>query len=621
MKSENPSGRKVHESRPGAVVVVCSSICLLLGCRQDAPGPGRALPAEIRDGQSTPAGPGIFVDRARESGLDFVQFNGMSGDFYMAEVTGSGGAFSDFDGDGDLDVYLVQGNLLGPGKTIAEAIFPPRYPVPVTDRLYRNDLESGEPRFTDVTEGSGLTASDYGMGVAAGDFDNDGLPDLYVTAFGSNRMLRNQGTVDGQVTFADVTESSGTEDDRWSVPAVFLDYDRDGWLDLFVGNYIAADLVNRPICKDFIGTQDYCGPGAFKAEPDRLFRNRGGGVDGTGADGAASNTITFEDVTEKLGIRSGFGGALGSVAADFNGDGRPDLYVANDGQPNNLWMQQSDGSFADEALLSGCSVNSRGKAEASMGVDAADFDGDGDLDLFMTHLTGETNTLFVNDGAGLFEDRTIDAGLSAASRPFTSFGTAWLDYDNDGWLDLLITNGAVKKIEALARLKDPFPVHQPNQLFRHTGEAGGFEDTTAEGGEVFELSETSRGAVFGDVDNDGDTDVLIVNNNGPARLLINRVGHQASWLGLRLTSGSPARDMLGAQVAVERAGRPTLWRRVRTDGSFGSSNDPRVIFGLGDSGAVDRVLVRWPDGSEETWTDVPAGRYTTLRQGEGTPAD
>ncbi len=574
-------------------------------------GPETATPAQrVSAGESAPPEPGIFEDRARESGLDFVQFNGMSGELYMAEVTGSGGALADFDNDGDLDAYLVQGTMLGPGKTLADATFPPQPAAPqpgepLTDRLYLSDLGSdGEARFTDVTGESGLTASDYGMGVAAGDFDNDGRVDLYVTNFGPNRLLRNAGA-GGEVTFEDVTAASGTGDERWSVPAVFFDFDRDGWLDLFVGNYIAADLVQRPICTDFIGAQDYCGPGAFDPEPDRLFRNLRDG--------------TFEDVTSQLGLRGGFGAALGAVAADFNGDRRPDIYVANDSQPNNLWIQQSDGSFEDQALLAGCSVNAVGKAEASMGVDAGDVDGDGDLDFFMTHLTGQTNTLFLNDGRGLFEDRTIDTGLGAPSRPFTSFGTGLFDYDNDGWLDLLIVNGAVKTIEALARRQDPFPVHQPNQLFRNRGGAGeiAFEDATARGGAVFALSEVSRGAVFGDVDNDGDADVLVVNNNGPARLLINREGHRRHWLGLRLVTGEPPRDALGALAAVERAGQPALWRRARTDGSYCSANDPRLLFGLGTNDAVDRVRVVWPDGSEEQWTEVAVDRYTMLRQGAG----
>ena len=564
----------------------------------------------------------IFLDEANASGLDFVQFNGMTGEFYMAEVTGSGGALADFDNDGDLDVYLLQGTLLGAGKTLADAVFPPSRPLPLTDRVFRNELTMGSspgggagggeggasgPRFTDATAEAGLTASHYGMGVVAGDYDNDGRIDLYVTNFGPNQLLRNDSDGD-RIRFIDVTREAGVDDPRWSVPAAFFDYDRDGWLDLFVGNYIAADLENRTICRDFIGALDYCGPGAFPPEPDRLFRGRGDG--------------TFEDVTAAAGITTGFGGALGVVTGDFNGDGWPDVYVANDSNPNNLWLSRGDGTFSDEALLAGCSVNAEGKAEASMGVDAGDFDGDGDLDLFMAHLSSETNTLYLNDGRGIFDDATIDNGLGPVSRIFTSFGTAFLDYDNDGWLDLIAASGAVKKIEELARQGDPFPVHQANQLFHNLGAAGSvrFEDVTATAGRVFELSEVSRGVAIGDVDNDGDTDVLLVNNSGPARLLVNQVGARRHWLGLRLLGGQPPRDMLGARVVLHRDGPPALLRAVRTDGSFASASDARVLFGLGDSPAIDRVHVAWPDGSAEEWSDLPIDRYSTLVQGTGAPA-
>ncbi len=610
-------------------------LAVAAGCAEKGTEPGDAAVLRSPVSGETPstiASPAVFVDRAGEAGLDFVQFNGMSGEFFMAEVTGSGGALLDVDNDGDLDVYLLQGTMLGAGKTLADAVFPPAYPPPLTDRLYRNDLSADAAlRFTDVTEQAGLVASYYGMGVAAGDFNGDGWTDLYVTNFGPNQLLRNDGPSkdgDGQVTFTDVTGEAGVGDDRWSVPATFFDYDRDGHLDLFVGNYIASDLVERTICRDFTGGLDYCGPGAFPPEPDRLFHNRGDG--------------TFEDLTEAAGITSGspgggqmerFGGALGVVAADFNGDHWPDLYVANDSQPNNLWLNRGDGTFADEALLAGCSVNANGKAEASMGVDAGDFDGDGDLDLFMAHLSSETNTLYLNDGQGIFDDSTIDAGLGPASRLFTSFGTTWIDYDNDGWLDLITVSGAVKKIEELARRGDPFPVHQRNQLFRNLGlisapsarpgardGAGGgirFEEVTADAGEVFELSEVSRGAIAGDVDNDGDADVLVVNNSGPVRLLINQVGDRRHWLGLRLLGAGGRRDMLGARVAVHRGGLPTLWRRVRTDGSYASASDPRVLFGLGESTSIDSVHVDWPDGSVEQWSDLPIDRYSTLRQGSG----
>ena len=600
--------------------IVALLIPLALGCGERAPSAQGAetVPSEWPDdADESPSAEEIFVDRTADSSLDFFQFNGMSGEFYMAEVTGSGGALIDYDNDGDLDVYLLQGTMLGSGKTIADAVFAPAHPMPLTDRLYRNDLGaaadgSTRVRFEDVTEQAGLEASLYGMGVATGDYDNDGWVDLYVTNFGSNQLLRNNGD-QGAVVFSDVTHEAGVDDPRWSVAVAFFDFDRDGLLDLFVGNYIAADLENRTICRDFIGALDYCGPGAYRSEPDRLWRNRGDG--------------TFIDVTTAAGITRGFGGALGVVTADFNGDGWIDIYVTNDSQPNNLWINHGDGTFTDEALLAGCSVNANGKAEASMGADAGDFDGDGDLDLFMTHLTSETNTLYLNDGSGIFDDATIATGLGSPSRLYTSFGTAWLDYDNDSWLDLIVVSGAVKKIEELAREGDPFPVHQPNQLFRNLGGevegtngTVGFEEVTANAGRAFELSEVSRGAMHGDIDNDGDTDVLVVNNSGPTRVLINQIGNRQHWLGLELLGADGRRDMLGTRVAVHREDRPPLWRRVHTEGSFASANDPRVLFGLGDSPQIEKIRIEWPDGSIEEWQDVSIDRYTTLRQGEGRPA-
>ena len=540
----------------------------------------------------------LFKDVAAEAGLDFTHWNGMSGEYYFPEMTGQGAALLDYDNDGDLDVYLVQGALLGPGKKRADALFPYEGLWPPSDRLYRNDLNAaGKLKFTDVTAASGLAkiATGYGMGVATGDVDNDGFTDLYVTNYGANQLLKNQG--DG--TFRDVTKAAGVGDPAWSTSASFFDFDRDGWLDLFVTNYVVFDVDRNPECFAPSSRRDYCGPSAFPGVADRLWRNRGDG--------------TFEDVSVRARVAAEKGAGLGVVAADFDGDGWQDLYVANDGEANHLWLNQGDGTFRDEALLAGVAVNREGEPEASMGVSAADFDGDGDDDLFMTHLMSETNTLYVNDG-GLFEDRTLETGLAAGSLAFTSFGTAWLDVDNDGWLDLMIANGAVKVLEVLAAKGDVYPLDQPNQLLINAG-GRRFEDATARAGEAFQVAEVSRGAAFGDLDNDGDVDVVLCNNNGPARLLRNEVGQEKAWLGLRLVGGKTGRDMLGARVEVKRAGNPALWRRVRTDGSYCSANDPRVVFGLGGGAKVEVVRVHWPDGTVENWPAPELGRYTTLRQG------
>ena len=572
----------------------------------------------------------IFREQAAAAGLDFTHFNGMSGRFYFSEVVGAGGALLDFDNDGDLDVYLVQGRMLGPDSDLPKALFPPKDPLPLSDRLFRNDLvvhPNGRRtlRFTDVTAASGIAATGYGMGVATGDFDNDGWTDLYVTNFAApNQLWRNRGADSaGTVTFADVTAAAGVGEPRWSVPAVFFDFDRDGWLDLYVGNYMDFTLGHNKPCLAESGRRDYCGPQTYEPEPDRLFHNLGRGPDGR---------VTFADVSEASGITAEYGATLGLAAADFDGDGWLDVYVANDQTANQLWLNRGGAAgtakavqFANDALLLGCALNRDGQAEASMGVDAGDFDGDGDEDLFMTHLTRESNTLYVNDGRGLFRDRSLASGLANPSWGYTGFGTAWLDYDNDGWLDLFSANGSVYILFELARRGDPYPLRQPNQLFRNLGPAADgqvrFAEVTARAGPAMQQSEVSRGALFGDLDNDGDTDLVVTNNSGPARLLVNQVGSRAHWLGLRLTGGEPPRDLLGARVAVHRPGKPPLWRRVRTGGSFASANDPRVLIGLGSDTAVERVEVHWPDGRREAWQNLPVDAYSTLAAGSGRPVE
>ncbi len=541
----------------------------------------------------------LFSEAATQVGIDFRHFNGLSGKFYFPEIVGAGAALFDCDNDGDLDLYLVQGTTLEEGNETPPLGAPDRA---LGGRLYRNDLvvrADGTPqlRFTDITEASGLHDQGYGMGVATGDIDNDGWVDLYITHFGANRLWRNQG----DCTFSDWSAQAGVDDPRWSVSAAFLDYDRDGWLDLFVGNYVNFTLANHRPCYAPTSAQDYCSPQIYEPLQNRLYRNRGDG--------------TFEDVSVQAGISRESGGALGVVTADFNGDRWVDIYVANDGRPNQLWINQRDGTFEDEALLAGAAVNRDGVAEGSMGVDAADFDGDGDEDLFMTHISDETNTVYVNDGQGWFQDRSVQTGLGPPSQGYTGFGTAWIDYDNDGWLDVFVANGEVKIIPALARLGDPYPLHQPNQLLRNLGE-GRYVDVTDQAGDALKLSQVSRGAAFGDVDNDGDLDIVVTNNNGPAHLLLNEVGNRSHWLGLRLLTRS-GRDALGARVVVHRPSKPPLWRRARTDGSYASANDPRVLIGLGGSPELTSVQVHWPSGHVEEWRHLPVNHYSSLREGEG----
>lgn len=594
-----------HFSLVPSIVPLAALLAIVGGCADTPPPPTVMDTTEATIASSEP--PVVaFTDATEGSGLDFVHFNGMTGNFYIPETMGPGAAFIDYDGDGDLDVYVLQGSMLDDAP-LSSAMAPHRHPGPPRDRLYRNDTAPGDGipspslRFTDVTEAAGLSPHGYGMGIASGDFDNDGHIDLYVTRWGANQLLRNLGN--GR--FADVTEASGSQDPRWSISASFLDFDRDGWLDLFIANYVDFRLSNHRTCFADNGSRDYCGPLAFDPQPDRLLRNRGDG--------------TFEDVSAASGIRRAFGNGLGVVAADFNGDRWLDLYVANDEMANQLWINRRDGSFEDTALLAGCALSGEGLAESSMGVDAADVDGDGDEDLFLSHLRQQTNTLYLNDGSANFHDATAFSRLGEGSWASTGFGTAFVDYDNDGWLDLFVANGAVKTLESLAAAGDPFPLSQPNQLFRNLGH-GRFEEVSAAQPAMAELA-VSRGAAFGDLDNDGDTDILVLNNNGPLQLLRNDVGQDAAWVGLRLI-GPSGRDQLGAQVEIRADGEPrSLHRRLHTGGSYASANDSRLLVGLGDASEPVEVIVTWPDGQSQRWSGIPTGRYTTLRQGDDSPVE
>jgi enediyne biosynthesis protein E4 len=531
----------------------------------------------------------LFVEAAAATGLNFTHQNGAAGQYYMAEEMGAGAALIDYDNDGDLDVFLVQSGSLGASSLPA-----------VSSRLFRNDLViEGDGRrtlrFTDVTDRAGVAWRAYGMGAAVADYDNDGDLDLFLTSFGPEALFRNNG--DG--TFTDVTAVAGVSDPLWSTSASFFDYDRDGDLDLFVANYLDFTVSNNKQCADAVGARDYCGPRAYRPVPDKLYRNEGNG--------------RFTDVTEASGIARADGAGLGVVAGDYNRDGWLDLYVANDATPNQLWINQRNGTFADEGVLSGTAFNAAGNPEGSMGIASGDVDADGDEDLFVTNIIGETFALYENDGRGSFEDVRSRWGVAQPTAASTGFGADWLDYDNDGWLDLFITNGAVNTMAS--QRGQPVPFRMKNLLFHNSGSRR-LTIVGAEGGPAFAADYTGRGAAFGDIDNDGDIDVLVTNNGGPARLLINHAATGAHWLQVRLDQPGN-RQGIGALVGIERAGKPTLWRRVKTDGSYASASDSRVQAGLGAAAAVTAVVVHWPDGRRERWTGVQTDRAITLRRGTG----
>lgn len=542
----------------------------------------------------------IFCEIATKTGLDFVHFNGMSGKFYFPEMTGQGGAVFDMDGDGDLDIYLVQGAILNEKESMKDMVFPSKEAKP-KDRLYRNDLikqadGSFQPKFVDITEKVGLNNTSYGMGVLAADFNNDGRIDLYVTNYGPNQLFFQMA--DG--SFQDVTASAGVGDPLWGTSAAAIDFNRDGLLDIYLANYVDYDLKANPACYATSSRRDYCGPASFPPQKDRLYLNKGQG--------------RFEDVTDRLleGYEAHSG--LGVVTTDVNQDGWLDLIVANDGQPNHLWVNNKGNGFMDDALFSGLALNMDGNAEASMGICAGDIDGDGDEDIFMAHLMGESNTLYLNDGSGLFEDKTLALGIGAESFPFTSFGANLIDFDNDGWLDLFVASGAVRIIERLAAEGDPYPIHQPNQLYHNQG-GKTFSNVTAKVGSDFLYSEVSRGTAMGDLDNDGDSDIIVFNNNGHVRVYENLVGHGQNWIGFRCLDPKTKRDDLGANITVIREGKSPLVHRVRVDGSYCSSNDARVLFGLGSTAQIPKVTIQWSDGSTQELKAPSINTYHVIKKG------
>jgi hypothetical protein len=536
----------------------------------------------------------MFHDIAVESGLTFHHVTGAAGDYFMPEIMGSGAALLDYDNDGDLDVFLIQGTTLDREK---KPLFPPPPGVKPGNRLFQNRLsQTGKLQFVDVTERAGLSHVGYGMGAATGDYDNDGFLDLYVTNFGPNVLYHNNG--DG--TFTDVTRDAGVDDARWSTSAAFLDYDGDRLLDLFVGNYVDFTIKGNKRCYAPTGEPDYCTPMAYKAVPSRLFHNLGNG--------------TFLDVTESSGIGSSYGPALGVLCADFNGDGRPDIFVANDTAANRLWVNHGDGRFRETALEAGVAYSADGRAKAGMGVAAENVDDDDTLTLLVTNLAREGATLFSGNGKGLFEEVTPQYGLAAPTFAFTGFGTNWFDYDNDGRLDLFIANGAVTIVESLRA--QPYPYGQRNLLFHNEGKRR-FQETSSLGGAAFQRIDVGRGAAIGDIDNDGAVDVLVTNNNGPVRLLHNDVAARQHWLQVRLEGTRSNRFGIGARVALLRDGETPHRRRVHTDSSYLSASDVRVHFGLGERSDVRGLLVEWPDGSSETWDNVQPDNVVVLRQGTG----
>jgi hypothetical protein len=542
-----------------------------------------------------------FIDDQPASGIDFVHRTGHDGEyFFTPEIMSGGAAIIDIDNDGWMDVYLVQSG------TVRE------YPSDAgRNRLFHN---RGDGTFEDITAGSGADDPGFGFGVAAGDYDNDGDVDLYVANLGRNTLLRNNG----DLTFTDVTEAAGVGDDQFGSSAAFVDLDNDDDLDLVVVNYLAWSVDSEIRCMSPFGEPDYCSPAAYDSPLfDTLYRNDGDG--------------TFTDVSESAGFRTAAGTGLGIAAGDFNDDGLMDLFITNDGRDDHLWMNAGNLTFTEEAMRRGCAIDLSGKAKAGMGVTVQDIDGDDDLDVLVCNLRRESDSLFENDG-GMFQDVTTTAGLAGPSRGFTRFGLGWVDFNNDGRLDVYSASGRVSQERDARERTDPFA--EPNLLYEGT-EDGRFVEVTPRGGVDASTEErTSRAAAFGDLNNDGGIDIIVINRDAPPHVLRNVVRDRGHWLMVRAVD-KHGRDAIGATVwlAVDAYTREVVGRGIRRDVrsaySYCASNDMRVHFGLGDWDATaerapfddDHLTVRWIDGSLERFAVPGIDRVITLRQGTGRRID
>ncbi len=550
---------------------VVATILILGGC--DAPEVPPPLAAPVRT---------LFAEITAELGLSGPPEVWPDGTYTLPEIMGGGVALFDYDNDGDLDLLQIRSPPPG------------RFEAPAPNRLFEQRADGA---FSDVTSISGLGEPGYGQGVAVGDADNDGDVDVYVTNYGPDAFFRNNG--DG--SFVDATSTAGLAGDHWSTSAAFVDYDRDGDLDLYVVHYVLFDPENR--CSSKTGVPDYCGPQEFDGTIDTLYRNNGDG--------------TFTDVTIDAGITSP-GRGLGVVPVDLTGDGWVDIYIANDGEVNQLWVNRGDGTFVDEAVMRGIGFNVHGQAEASMGVTAGDADGDGRIDLFMTHLVGETNTLYLASENAIFTDASEISGLSAIDLSYTGFGCGFFDFDNDGDLDLALVNGRVKRGPAAPGTSPGgfwSRYAESNLLLRNDG-GSGFADVSSAAGALTTWIEISRGLAFGDIDGDGDLD-LVEGSLAGIRLFRNDAPPPgAHWLLVRAVSGK--RDALGASVALVAGGRRMV-RLALPAYSYASSSDSRVHFGLGESDSVAGIEVTWPDGTLERFTVPGVDREVTVHKGQGEP--
>jgi len=519
-----------------------------------------------------------FVDITATAGIRWHISALTQGPKYLIETMGGGGGFIDYNGDGRLDIYLV---------CYSQALQPDGQGY-LRDVLYRNN---GDGTFTDVTEAAGISNSMRGMGLTVGDYDNDGWPDMYITGYGASILYHNNGNG----TFSNVTQRAGVNNNLWGTSAAFFDYDNDGYLDLYVCNYLTFDEKNLP-CSFFEG-KPYCLIQKFQGSASRLYHNNRDG--------------TFTDVTNQAKVSLQNGKGLGVIALDYDNDGLVDIFQANDATQNFLFHNNGDGTFSEKALAAGVAFDPNGNARGGMGVDAEDLDGDGYLEIFVANFSAQTNALFHNDRDGLFTETTNKLGLGTISIPMSGFGARFFDYNNDGLVDLFVLNG--HPFEPIQKLFPETTYAEPPFLFENTG--SGFREVAAEHGAALRKLYSGRGLAVGDFDNDGDSDLLLMNVGEPPALLRNDGGNESRWLGIRLEGTKSNRDGVGAKVTLNIGGTRSLKQRLGGTG-YCSASDPRLLFGLGTTRRVDEIQVRWPSGAVSSLKNVPTNQYLTIKEGE-----